>query len=56
MILTVCELTNATRPIHDYVLNEFGAAMIYPNVRGSSGYGKRFMAADDGDKREDSVK
>lgn len=43
-------------PIHDYVLNEMGCALMYPNVRGSSGYGKQFMAADDVEKREDSVK
>ncbi len=29
--------------------------MLFPNVRGSSGYGKRFMALDDVDKRMDSV-
>jgi len=29
---------------------------MYPNVRGSSGYGKAFLAADDVEKREDSVK
>ncbi|EIW79932.1 alpha beta-hydrolase [Coniophora puteana RWD-64-598 SS2] len=30
--------------------------MIYPNVRGSSGYGKSFLAADDIEKREDAIK
>lgn len=40
----------------NYVLNELGVAMIYPNVRGSSGYGKTFIAADNGMKREESVK
>ena len=30
--------------------------MIYPNVRGSSGYGKTFVGLDDGFKREDSYK
>jgi dipeptidyl aminopeptidase/acylaminoacyl peptidase len=43
-------------PIHDYILNEMGCAVIYPNVRGSSEYGKRYLAADDVEKREDSVK
>ncbi|KAF8516696.1 Alpha/Beta hydrolase protein [Hysterangium stoloniferum] len=43
-------------PIHGYLLNELGCAIMYPNVRGSDGYGKRFMAADDVEKREDSVK
>lgn len=43
-------------PTHDYILNEMGLALIYPNVRGSSGYGKRYLAADDVEKREDAVK
>ncbi|KAH7925324.1 alpha/beta-hydrolase [Leucogyrophana mollusca] len=43
-------------PTHGYLLNELGCAIIYPNVRGSTGYGKRYMAADDVQKREDSVK
>jgi dipeptidyl aminopeptidase/acylaminoacyl peptidase len=33
-----------------------GFAVIAPNVRGSTGYGKAFLAADNGMKREDSVK
>lgn len=40
----------------NYLLNEMGIAIIYPNVRGSSGYGKTFLAMDNGFKREDSVK
>ncbi|KAH7925325.1 alpha/beta-hydrolase [Leucogyrophana mollusca] len=43
-------------PTHGYLLNELGCAIIYPNVRGSSGYGKKYQAADDVEKREDSVK
>ena len=39
-----------------YYLNELGVAIIYPNVRGSTGYGKTFLAADDGFHREDSYK
>ncbi len=35
---------------------ELGAAVVAPNVRGSSGYGKRFVALDNGYAREDSVK
>ncbi|KIY51562.1 alpha/beta-hydrolase [Fistulina hepatica ATCC 64428] len=42
--------------IHDYVLNVMGCAIIYPNVRGSSGYGRTYLKADDVEKREDSVK
>src|SRR5687767_15939461 len=30
--------------------------MIFPNVRGSSGFGKTFLTLDNGFKREDSVK
>ncbi|KAI9512128.1 Alpha/Beta hydrolase protein [Russula earlei] len=41
--------------IHGYLLNELGCAVIYPNVRGSTGYGKRYCAMDDVFKREDSV-
>ena len=40
----------------NYWINERGYAMIYPNVRGSSGFGKRFLEADNAKKREDSVK
>jgi dipeptidyl aminopeptidase/acylaminoacyl peptidase len=39
-----------------YWVNELGAAVIYPNVRGSTGYGRRFVDLDNGFKREDSVK
>jgi dipeptidyl aminopeptidase/acylaminoacyl peptidase len=41
---------------NNYYISELGAAMIYPNVRGSSGYGKTFLGLDNGLKREDSVK
>ena len=41
----------------NYYLNELGIAIFYPNVRGSTGFGKAFVAADNGPfKREDSVK
>jgi dipeptidyl aminopeptidase/acylaminoacyl peptidase len=40
----------------NYYLNELGVAIIFPNVRGSSGYGKTFLALDNGMKREESVK
>lgn len=49
-------LTKTSRPIRDYILNEFQCAIIYPNVRGSRGYGKRFEAADNVEKRIDSIK
>jgi dipeptidyl aminopeptidase/acylaminoacyl peptidase len=42
---------------NNYLVNELGIAIFYPNVRGSSGYGKRFVSLDNGPfKREDSVK
>ncbi len=37
-------------------LNKLGAAVIVPNVRGSSGYGKTYVSLDNGYLREDSVK
>jgi dipeptidyl aminopeptidase/acylaminoacyl peptidase len=40
----------------NYFLNELGIAIIYPNVRGSYGFGKSFARLDDQLKREDSVK
>jgi dipeptidyl aminopeptidase/acylaminoacyl peptidase len=40
----------------NYLLNELGLAIFYPNVRGSAGYGKTFVNLDNGPfKREDSV-
>lgn len=39
----------------NYYLNELGVAIIFPNVRGSTGYGKTFVALDNGMKREESV-
>ena len=38
-----------------YLANELGLAVLMPNVRGSDGYGKAFLAADDGVKREASL-
>jgi dipeptidyl aminopeptidase/acylaminoacyl peptidase len=40
----------------NYFINELGVVMVYPNVRGSSGYGKTFLDLDNGLKREDAVK
>lgn len=41
----------------NYLLNELGIAVFFPNVRGSTGFGKRFVSLDNGPfKREDSVK
>ncbi|MFN8606961.1 MAG: S9 family peptidase [Vulcanimicrobiota bacterium] len=41
---------------NNYLLNELGVAIVFPNVRGSTGFGKSYLAADDWEKREDSVK
>ena len=43
-------------PWLQYVVNELGFAVVAPNVRGSSGYGKTYLALDDGVLREDAVK
>ena len=40
----------------NYYIDELGMAVIEPNVRGSSGYGKTFLTLDNGTKREDSVR
>jgi dipeptidyl aminopeptidase/acylaminoacyl peptidase len=39
-----------------FLVNELGYAVIAPNVRGSSGYGKSFLKLDNGMLREDAVK
>ena len=40
----------------NYLVNELGIALFYPNVRGSTGFGKRFVALDNGPwLRENSV-
>jgi dipeptidyl aminopeptidase/acylaminoacyl peptidase len=40
----------------NYILGELGVAILYPNVRGSTGYGKTFTKLDNGVAREDTVK
>lgn len=49
-----------SRPIflgrNNYFLNEMGIAILYPNIRGSSGYGKSYLKLDNGFLREDSYK
>lgn len=39
-----------------FLVNELGVAVLVPNVRGSSGYGKTYITLDNAEKREDSVK
>jgi dipeptidyl aminopeptidase/acylaminoacyl peptidase len=40
----------------NYYINVLGIAMLYPNVRGSSGYGKTFMSLGSGPRRLDGVR
>ena len=42
-------------PVDQYFLAR-GYAILVPNVRGSTGYGKTYTHLDDVQKREDSVK
>jgi dipeptidyl aminopeptidase/acylaminoacyl peptidase len=43
-------------PTVQYWVNELGLAVLLPNVRGSTGYGKTYVTLDNAEKREDSVK
>jgi len=43
-------------PNIQYMLREMKVAVLVPNVRGSSGYGKNYLQLDNGFKRKDSVK
>jgi dipeptidyl aminopeptidase/acylaminoacyl peptidase len=43
-------------PWIEYVVNELGFAVVAPNARGSSGYGKSYLALDNGMLRDDTVK
>lgn len=49
-----------SRPIflnrNNYYIDQLGITLIYPNIRGSSGYGKTFKSLDDGLLRGDSIK
>ncbi len=40
----------------NYYLNEMGVAVLFPNVRGSAGYGKTFLKLDNGFNRADTYK
>jgi dipeptidyl aminopeptidase/acylaminoacyl peptidase len=40
----------------NYFRTEMGVAIVYPNIRGSAGFGRAFEQADDVMKREDAVK
>jgi dipeptidyl aminopeptidase/acylaminoacyl peptidase len=41
---------------NNYYLDELGVAILYPNIRGSRGYGKTFVTLDNGVRREDAYK
>src|SRR5262249_9075116 len=41
---------------NNYYVEELGIALVRPNVRGSTGYGKSYTDLDNGMRREDSVK
>jgi dipeptidyl aminopeptidase/acylaminoacyl peptidase len=43
-------------PFVQFLVNELGYAVVAPNVRGSSGYGKTFLGLDNGVLREDAVR
>ena len=43
------------RPETQFYIDEFGIAVVAPNVRGSGGYGKSWLSLDDGYKRENAV-
>ena len=49
-----------SRPIfqgrNNFFMSELGVALVFPNVRGSTGYGKTFVKLDNALKREDSVR
>jgi len=40
----------------NYYLNELGVALVFPNVRGSTGYGKTFLKLDNGMNRDHTHK
>jgi dipeptidyl aminopeptidase/acylaminoacyl peptidase len=39
-----------------FYVNELDIAVVYPNVRGSAGYGKTYLQLDNAEKRDDSVR
>jgi dipeptidyl aminopeptidase/acylaminoacyl peptidase len=50
------QATPTFNPTIQYLVNELGVAVLVPNVRGSSGYGKTYLTLDNGVLRKDSVK
>ena len=45
----------AFSPFVQFLATELGVAVLAPNVRGSDGYGKRYLALDDGVRREEAL-
>ncbi len=43
-------------PFTQFLVKEMGFAVIAPNVRGSTGYGRTYLDLDNGENREDAVK
>ncbi|OGC41113.1 hypothetical protein A2Y85_07075 [candidate division WOR-3 bacterium RBG_13_43_14] len=43
-------------PLTQYYIERMGAAIIIPNFRGSSGYGREFLMLDDGCLRENAIR
>jgi len=50
------QFTPGFNGVLNYLINDLGIAVVAPNVRGSSGYGKSYLFLDNAVKREDSVK
>lgn len=44
------------KPVTQFLVNELGVAVLVPNVRGSSGYGRSYLTLDNAERREDSVR
>jgi dipeptidyl aminopeptidase/acylaminoacyl peptidase len=42
-------------PFVQFLATELGVAVLAPNVRGSDGYGKRYLSLDDGVRREEAL-
>jgi dipeptidyl aminopeptidase/acylaminoacyl peptidase len=40
----------------NYVLDRMGIALVFPNIRGSSGFGKTFLELDNGLRRQDALR
>jgi dipeptidyl aminopeptidase/acylaminoacyl peptidase len=41
---------------NNYLLDELGVALLFPNIRGSAGYGKTYLTSDNGVLRENAYK